>query len=63
MSEISFTLVMAVSSNKEDSPSCGSIYKSSPLSDAKPCPAKKICMSLPPSPAILGNHNLNALSV
>ena len=54
---------MAVSSNKDDSPSWGNIYKSSPLSEAKPCPAKNIWISLPPSPAIFGNHNLNALRV
>ena len=53
---------MAVSSNKDDSPSCGNIYKSSPLSDASPWPAKNRCMSLPPSPAIFGNHSLKAFN-
>ena len=53
---------MAVSSRSDDSPSWGSIYKSSPLSEAKPWPAKNIWMSLPPLPAILGSHSLNAFN-
>ena len=54
---------MAVSSRSDDSPSWGSIYKSSPLSEAKPWPAKNIWMSLPPLPAIFGNQILKASSV
>ena len=61
--DINSRRVIAVSSSNLALPSCGRIYKSFPFSEAKPWPAKKIWISLPPLPAIFGNQILKASRV